>query len=103
MYLLYDRKKSFFQIRVVDKEGREKTVTQPFSLDGTRLSFGVLPRLILMSNASHIVSSRLQFLHRVTSSIELTIRICLVSVLIRKCLTGVSRAIVHFTIFARVV
>ncbi|XP_043478345.1 transmembrane protein 62-like [Leptopilina heterotoma] len=42
------------QVRVADSDGRERTVTQSFSLDGTRLSFSVLPRLILMSNVSHI-------------------------------------------------
>lgn len=38
-------------------DGREATVVQPFALDGSRLSFRVLPRLILMSNVSNIVSS----------------------------------------------
>lgn len=44
------------QVEVVDTEGREKTVTQAFSLDGSRLAFGVLPRIILMSDVSHMVS-----------------------------------------------
>ncbi|XP_043665127.1 transmembrane protein 62-like isoform X1 [Vespula pensylvanica] len=42
------------QVRVIDEKGREKIIVQPFSLDGTRLSFGFLPRLILMSNVSRI-------------------------------------------------
>ncbi|XP_015586433.1 transmembrane protein 62 [Cephus cinctus] len=41
-------------VHVVDEDDRELVTSQPFSLDGTRLSFRVLPRLILMSNASHI-------------------------------------------------
>ncbi|XP_043278139.1 transmembrane protein 62-like isoform X2 [Venturia canescens] len=39
---------------VIDDIGRRKEVLQPFTLDGTRLSFRVLPRLVLMSNASTI-------------------------------------------------
>ncbi|XP_058792329.1 transmembrane protein 62-like [Phymastichus coffea] len=42
------------QVTVTDSEGREKTITQAFSLDGSRLAFDVLPRLILMSDVSHI-------------------------------------------------
>ncbi|XP_014599513.1 PREDICTED: transmembrane protein 62-like [Polistes canadensis] len=44
----------YIQVRVVDEQDREKVIKQPFSLDGSRLSFGFLPRLILMSNVSHI-------------------------------------------------
>ncbi|XP_031785546.1 transmembrane protein 62 isoform X1 [Nasonia vitripennis] len=42
------------QLQVVDSDGREKIVTQPFSLDGSRLTFGILPRIILMSEVSRI-------------------------------------------------
>ncbi|XP_014232229.1 transmembrane protein 62-like [Trichogramma pretiosum] len=35
-------------LKVVDDEGREKTITQPFSLDGSRLAFRILPRILLM-------------------------------------------------------
>lgn len=39
-----------------DVDGREKTERIQFSLDGTKMSFGVLSRLALMSNLSYIVS-----------------------------------------------
>ncbi|KAK5643227.1 hypothetical protein RI129_007072 [Pyrocoelia pectoralis] len=39
-------------VYVSDGEGGRKIHSQPFSLDGTRLSFGLLPRLVLMTNAS---------------------------------------------------
>ncbi|XP_076377043.1 transmembrane protein 62 isoform X2 [Megalopta genalis] len=42
------------RVRVVDSDGRETIVFQPFALDGSRLSFRILPRLILMSNVSNI-------------------------------------------------
>ncbi|XP_060530687.1 transmembrane protein 62-like isoform X2 [Cylas formicarius] len=42
------------ELFVKDIDGRELYKSQPFSLDGTRLSFGVLPRIALMSNASDI-------------------------------------------------
>ncbi|XP_003484897.1 transmembrane protein 62 [Bombus impatiens] len=42
------------RVRVSDMDEREATVVQPFALDGSRLSFRVLPRLILMSNVSNI-------------------------------------------------
>ncbi|XP_043259498.1 transmembrane protein 62-like [Colletes gigas] len=42
------------RVRVVDIDGREKILFQPFALDGSRLSFSILPRIILMSNASNI-------------------------------------------------
>ncbi|XP_031848051.1 transmembrane protein 62 [Nomia melanderi] len=45
------------RVRVVDSDGRETIVFQPFSLDGSRLSFRILPRLILMSNVSSIFKS----------------------------------------------
>ncbi|XP_050301336.1 transmembrane protein 62-like [Anthonomus grandis grandis] len=49
-------KKGLHQIEVYAKDidGREKTEQTLFSLDGTKLSFGVLPRLALMSNLSQI-------------------------------------------------
>ncbi|KAJ9593699.1 hypothetical protein L9F63_014747 [Diploptera punctata] len=39
-------------VLIKDEAGREKITTQPFSLDGTRLSFRLFPRLVLMSNIS---------------------------------------------------
>ncbi|XP_076179438.1 transmembrane protein 62 isoform X1 [Ptiloglossa arizonensis] len=42
------------RIRVADIDGREKILFQPFALDGSRLSFHILPRIILMSNVSNI-------------------------------------------------
>lgn len=45
-------------VYVIDEAGREYTSTQPFSLDGTKLSFRVLPRLALMTN----ISTTFQFL-----------------------------------------
>lgn len=42
------------EVSVQDHFGRTKNINQPFSLDGTRLSFDVLPRLVLMTNASLI-------------------------------------------------
>ncbi|XP_076619314.1 transmembrane protein 62 isoform X2 [Colletes latitarsis] len=42
------------RVRVVDIDGREKILFQPFALDGSRLSFRILPRIILMSSASSI-------------------------------------------------
>ncbi|KAF2887291.1 hypothetical protein ILUMI_18882, partial [Ignelater luminosus] len=44
------------QVYVKDVEGREKYKEQPFSLDGTRLSFGMLSRIALMTNASTVVT-----------------------------------------------
>ncbi|CAL7945274.1 unnamed protein product [Xylocopa violacea] len=60
------------RVRVVDVDGRETIVFQPFALDGSRLSFRVLPRLILMSN----VSSIFQFLFG-TVLVLLVIPLCL--------------------------
>ncbi|XP_046474147.1 transmembrane protein 62 [Neodiprion pinetum] len=70
------------QVRVVDNDGREKLTSQPFSLDGTRLSFRILPRMLLMSNISHFFQvlfgtmlillvvplSVLRFLHKLCES-----------------------------------
>ncbi|KAE8751912.1 hypothetical protein FOCC_FOCC001389 [Frankliniella occidentalis] len=39
-------------VKAVDVTGRHRTVTHPFSIDGTRLSFNFLPRFVLMSNIS---------------------------------------------------
>ncbi|PSN33115.1 hypothetical protein C0J52_15540 [Blattella germanica] len=39
-------------VLIKDEAGREKLHSQPFSLDGTRLSFRLFPRLVLMSNIS---------------------------------------------------
>jgi len=50
------------QVEVEDELGRSKSVLQPFSLDGTRLSFSLLPRIALMINASVVVSFVLMIL-----------------------------------------
>ncbi|XP_043522394.1 transmembrane protein 62-like isoform X4 [Frieseomelitta varia] len=42
------------RVKVIDIDGRETTVVQPFALDRSRLSFRILPRIILMSNVSNI-------------------------------------------------
>ncbi|XP_048505686.1 transmembrane protein 62-like isoform X2 [Athalia rosae] len=52
--ILYKSGLHLIQVRVLDNDGRERITTQPFSLDGTRLSFRILPRMILMFNISHI-------------------------------------------------
>ncbi|CAB3359311.1 Hypothetical predicted protein [Cloeon dipterum] len=41
-------------VEVEDELGRVKSLTQPFSLDGTRMSFSILPRIALMVNASMV-------------------------------------------------
>jgi hypothetical protein len=46
------------QVLIKDEAGREKLTTQPFSLDGSRLSFRLLPRLALMSNISLMVRNQ---------------------------------------------
>lgn len=45
-------------LRVYVKDGlkREKIISQPFSLDNTRMSFGLLARIALMTNISSVVS-----------------------------------------------
>ncbi|CAG9823206.1 unnamed protein product [Phaedon cochleariae] len=45
------------EVFVKDVDGRTRSDLQPFSLDGTRLSFGVLSKLALMTNASVIFKS----------------------------------------------
>ncbi|XP_067009565.1 transmembrane protein 62 isoform X2 [Anabrus simplex] len=42
------------EVNIKDTLGLEKTITQPFSLDGTRLSFRLLPRIALMCNVSMV-------------------------------------------------
>nr|CAD7416482.1 unnamed protein product [Timema poppensis] len=42
----------YIHVHVEDGDGRVKTITQPFSLDDTRLGFHLLPRFVLMSNIS---------------------------------------------------
>ncbi|XP_018565162.1 transmembrane protein 62 [Anoplophora glabripennis] len=42
------------EVYVKDTDGRIKTVSQPFSLDGTPLSFSILSRVALMTDASLI-------------------------------------------------
>lgn len=43
-------------VRSRDAEGRERGITQPFCLDGTRLDFRFWPRVALMTNISIVVS-----------------------------------------------
>ncbi|CAG9858616.1 unnamed protein product [Phyllotreta striolata] len=45
------------EVLVRDVEGREKYENQLFSLDGTKLSFGILPKIALMSDVSIIFRS----------------------------------------------
>lgn len=42
--------------KVKDVDGRERTVEQPFSLDGSKGDFKILPKTILMLNATTVVS-----------------------------------------------
>ncbi|XP_026463910.1 transmembrane protein 62-like isoform X2 [Ctenocephalides felis] len=49
-------------VEVEDEDGRIQTISQPFSLDGTRLSFDLLPRFILMSNASQVFQFMFAFM-----------------------------------------
>lgn len=44
-------------VRAKDGAGREETVSQHFSLDGSSLHFGIMPRLLLMSNLLMIVQA----------------------------------------------
>ena len=43
-------------VRSRDREGRERGITQPFSIDETTFSFKFWPRLVLMTNISTVVS-----------------------------------------------
>ena len=45
------------QVFAKDVDNRERMITQPFSMDGSRGPFGLLPRIALMTNASFIVST----------------------------------------------
>ncbi|KAG5862870.1 hypothetical protein JTB14_023940 [Gonioctena quinquepunctata] len=40
------------EVYVKDIDGRTKSITQPFALDGSRLSFGIMSKIALMTNAS---------------------------------------------------
>ncbi|XP_017772188.1 PREDICTED: transmembrane protein 62-like isoform X2 [Nicrophorus vespilloides] len=51
---IYRRGLHHIKVFVKDELNREKTISQPFSLDGTRLSFELLPRIALMGNVSII-------------------------------------------------
>ncbi|GLH01779.1 Uncharacterized protein GBIM_07843 [Gryllus bimaculatus] len=42
------------EVYVEDEHGREKMMEQPFSLDGSRMSFKLLPRIALMCNVSMV-------------------------------------------------
>lgn len=46
-----------FQVEVKDEAGRIKVLEQPFSLDGTRMSYQIMARILLMTNATAVVSS----------------------------------------------
>lgn len=60
----------FQQVYAKDSSGREQTVEQPFSLDGSQPSFRFWPRALLMSNISMCVSILVNFL----SSFKILIR-----------------------------
>lgn len=46
------------QVFAKDVDGRQKFIKQPFSMDGTRgMSFGFLPKVALMTDASCVVSN----------------------------------------------
>ncbi|XP_017875580.1 transmembrane protein 62-like [Ceratina calcarata] len=64
------------RVRVSDVDGRETVVSQPFALDGSRLSFRILPRFVLMSNVSTIF----QFLFGTVLAL-LVIPLCLLRLL----------------------
>ncbi|XP_008553541.1 transmembrane protein 62 [Microplitis demolitor] len=51
---LYKNGLQVIHAQVVDEYGKEKEIMQPFALDKTRLSFKVLSRFILMSNATTV-------------------------------------------------
>lgn len=51
-----------FQVEVKDEAGRMKVLEQPFSLDGTRMSYQIMARILLMTNATAVVSSFIQYL-----------------------------------------
>lgn len=42
------------QVQVIDVHGRNKIIAQPFTLDNSRLSFNILARIFLMTNASSV-------------------------------------------------
>ncbi|KAF4518801.1 hypothetical protein B566_EDAN005424 [Ephemera danica] len=54
---LYTSDSHTIEVVAEDAERRIKSLSQPFSLDGTRPSFNIFPRITLMTNASAIVSS----------------------------------------------
>ncbi|GLV40020.1 hypothetical protein CBL_10916 [Carabus blaptoides fortunei] len=41
-------------VNVKDEQGRDKTISQPFTLDNSRLKFGMLARIALMTDASTV-------------------------------------------------
>ncbi|XP_063221359.1 transmembrane protein 62-like isoform X2 [Bacillus rossius redtenbacheri] len=49
---LYARGVHHLEVYAVDDHNRERTLSQPFSLDETRTSFSILPRFALMCNIS---------------------------------------------------
>ncbi|KAK9885653.1 hypothetical protein WA026_012417 [Henosepilachna vigintioctopunctata] len=55
------------QVFVKDKEGRTRIINQHFSLDGTQLSFNIMPKILLSSNAN--VMFRMMFTIMVIISI----------------------------------
>ncbi|CAG5100431.1 Similar to TMEM62: Transmembrane protein 62 (Homo sapiens) [Cotesia congregata] len=60
---LYKSGIQIIRARVEDKNGKQKEITQPFVLDGTRLSFKLLSRFILMSNATTIFGVAFAIMH----------------------------------------
>jgi hypothetical protein len=61
LYVLKWNPKKYFsglhtiELQVKDAHGRENSYSQPFVLDDTRLSFSLLSRIALMTDASTIV------------------------------------------------
>lgn len=52
--ILYDNGFHLIEVYVKDIDGRETTIKQKFSIDGTRMTFKVLPQILLMNSASNI-------------------------------------------------
>ncbi|KAH0539902.1 transmembrane protein 62-like [Cotesia glomerata] len=73
---LYNNGIQIIRARVEDKDGKQKEITQPFVLDGTRLSFKLLSRFILMSNATTIFGVAFAIMHLLNIIPLCTLRFC---------------------------
>ncbi|CAH1790984.1 unnamed protein product [Owenia fusiformis] len=62
------------EVTVKDILGNEKTIKQPFSVDNTKLSFDVLPRMILMANMASVMQVLFGAVYIVYMSVMLTLR-----------------------------